>query len=272
MGDEQWRELTGESNAIWEQNAGFWDSHMGEGNDFQLKLIGPANERLLELREGDLVVDAACGNGHFARRMGQLGAHVVAFDISPTFVERARTRTAAMGLADRVEYRVLDGTQREQMLTLGAGRFDAATCNMALMDMPEIRPLLDCLRELLKPGGKFVFSIMHPCFNSVHTLKFVEEEDREGDLITRYGLKVLSYISPSAHKGLGVIGQPAPQYYFHRPLSALLNECCAAGFVLDRIEEPVFGPEATSNRALSWTHFKEFPPVFVARMRAAATS
>ncbi len=37
---------------------------------------------------------------------------------------------------------------------------------MALMDMADIEPLFSALRELLKPGGRFVFTVCHPAFNS----------------------------------------------------------------------------------------------------------
>jgi 2-polyprenyl-3-methyl-5-hydroxy-6-metoxy-1,4-benzoquinol methylase len=156
---------------------------MGEGNDFQRLLIGPATENLLELRGGELVLDIACGNGNFSRRMAQLGAQVVAFDFSQTFIERARAHSTKFG--DQIEYQRIDAAQQEQLLSLGPNRFDAAVCNMALMDMPDIDPLIETLPQLLKTGGMFIFSVMHPCFNSSGANKIIEEGDSDGDLITR---------------------------------------------------------------------------------------
>src|SRR5947209_10351998 len=66
----------------WNQNAAFWDEQMGDGNQFQRILIGPTSERLLALQPGELVLEIACGNGVFTRRMAALGAHVVATDFS----------------------------------------------------------------------------------------------------------------------------------------------------------------------------------------------
>jgi hypothetical protein len=37
--------------------------------------------------------------------------------------------------------------------------------------------------------------------------------------------------------------------------------------VLDGLEEPAFGPEQRSSRALSWANFRDIPPVLVARLR-----
>ena len=69
----EWPELSGETRETWEQIAGFWDEHFGEGNAFHRALVAPAVERLLALQPGEHVLDAACGNGAFARRMASLG-------------------------------------------------------------------------------------------------------------------------------------------------------------------------------------------------------
>jgi 2-polyprenyl-3-methyl-5-hydroxy-6-metoxy-1,4-benzoquinol methylase len=257
--------ISDEVRDIWDTNAPFWDEYMGEGKHFQHHLIGPTTERLLELQTDETVLDIACGNGLFSRRMAALGAHVVAFDFSQKFIECAKAHTTQH--SDRIEYQVIDATDPDQLLSLGERRFDAAVCSMALMDMADIDPLLKSLPSLLKPNGRFVFSILHPCFNSARITKVIDQDDHGGELVTRYSLNVLSYITPTVSKGLGVIGQPVPQYYFHRPLSTLLTQCFKVGFLLDRFEEPVFKGEFQDQRPFSWVNFKEIPPVFVARMR-----
>jgi 2-polyprenyl-3-methyl-5-hydroxy-6-metoxy-1,4-benzoquinol methylase len=258
--------LNRQTQDAWNQNAAWWDEKTGEGNLSQRTLIGPATEQLLNLQPGDLVLDCACGNGAFSRRMAQLGARVVAFDFSETFLERAKARTTEH--ADRIEYRLINATDEAQLLALGTRRFDAAVCTMGLMDMVTIEPLLSALRQLLTVGSHFVFSVLHPCFNSATGLKrVVEEEDKNGELITVYSVKVSEYIQPSTAKGLGIVGQPVPHYYFHRPLSVLFNTCFRAGFVLDGMEEPTFNQAADPNRPLSRQNFAEIPPFLVARMR-----
>jgi 2-polyprenyl-3-methyl-5-hydroxy-6-metoxy-1,4-benzoquinol methylase len=232
--------LTQESRAIWNAKAAFWDERMGaEGNAFQRMLVGPATERLLALREGELVLDVACGNGVMARRLAALGAQVVACDFSEVFVERARARTAPQ-LRERIEYTVADATDAGQLLVLGEGRFDAVVCNMAFMDMATLEPLLRAAHRLLKPEGRFVFCIMHPCFNNPSHHKLAEEEDHGGQIVVTYSIKTSSYLRPTVEKGGGMPGEPEPHYYFHRSLSDLLSACFGAGFVLDGLEEPAF--------------------------------
>src|SRR5437588_10123706 len=114
-------DLNREAQEIWNRNAEFWDERMGEGNAFQRLLVGPASERLLELRPGETVLEIACGNGVFSRRMAQLGAQVVATDFSEKFLERARARGTEY--SGQIEYRLVDATDEEQLMALGEMRF-----------------------------------------------------------------------------------------------------------------------------------------------------
>jgi 2-polyprenyl-3-methyl-5-hydroxy-6-metoxy-1,4-benzoquinol methylase len=265
------RELTDETRAIWDAKADFWDERMGEGNAFQQTLVGPATERLLALREGERVLEIACGNGQMARRMATLGATVVATDFSRRFVELATARTEAACLSDRVTFQQLDATEETALLILGEGRYDAVVCNMALMDMTDVEPLFRAVARLLAPAGRFVFTIPHPCFNSNAVRFTLEEEDRGGELVETAAVKVDDYLNIPPGKGAGMPGEPAPHWYFHRPLSALLPAAFATSLVMDGIEEPSFPPGTPSTRALSWFRFSNIPPVLAVRMRVMVT-
>lgn len=262
------RQLNRETQDLWERKARFWDERMGEGNRFQETLVGPASERQLGVRPGEVVLDLACGNGVMSRRLARLGAMVVATDFSPTLLERARARTTEH--ADRVEYVLADATDEAQLLALGEERFDAAVCNMALHDIADIGPLLRALPRLLKPTGRFVFSVPHPAFNfPLGSKAALEEEDRDGELVEVRYVKVSNYLRVSPAKGAGMPGEPAPHYYFHRPLHALLGTCFEGGFALDGLEEPAFGPGDEAGRPLGWANFKDIPPILVVRLRPA---
>src|SRR5215472_18308595 len=102
---------------------------------------------------------------------------------------------------------------------------------MALMDMAALQSLFTALAKLLMADGRFVFSVLHPCFNSGRVIQVREREDVAGEVVDRYAVRVSGYIRPLTHRGLAMIGQPVPQYYFHRPLSLLLAPAFAAGLV-----------------------------------------
>ncbi len=262
-------ELVEETQGQWDRLAAWWDDRIGDGNDFQDVLLEPTSDRLLELKPGETVLDIACGAGRYTRRMAAQGVHVVAFDQAPSFIERARGRTTEH--ADRIEYVVANAADSETLLALGEGRFDAAVCTMALMDMAPVEPLISTLPRLLKPDGRFVFSVSHPAFNSGASKKVGELTYRDGELVADFAIKVTGYLTPSVDEGLGIEGQPEPQNYFHRPLGLLLNTCFEAGFVLDRLEEPALPPEQDPARRVGfyWTNYPTIPPVLLARLRLA---
>ena len=252
---------------VWNHNSAHWDDYMGEGNDFVNVLCWPAIEELLAVQPGQEVLDIACGNGLTSRRLGRLGAKVVGVDVAEQMIQRARKRTSPA--EGDIDYRVLDANDEERMAALGRERFDSALSNMALFDMAEIEPLFRVLFTLLKSGGCFVFSMMHPCFNHAHVTRFAEIEEREGDLITTFGVRVNGYMTPTMRRGLALLGQPTPQPYFHRPLHLLLSVGLRAGFVLNGMEERAFPPtHPPGSRDLSWgPNFSEIPPVIVFRMQ-----
>lgn len=259
-------EQSDENRRIWDANARWWDDRIGDGNDFQILLIEPATERLLDVRAGDTILDAACGAGRFARRMAELGARVVAFDYSAEFIARARERTPGDAA---VEYHLLDAARSEALLSLGSNRFDKAVCTMAIMDMPEIGPLFAALSRMLIPGGSFVFSVTHPCFHSAAIQRFAElHEEQPGRHVARSGVKVSAYLSPFARKTDGIIGQPEPQWFFHRSIGALFRFGFDAGFVVDGLEEPGFPAADTGKPGVRWHDMPEIPPVMVVRMRS----
>jgi 2-polyprenyl-3-methyl-5-hydroxy-6-metoxy-1,4-benzoquinol methylase len=250
---------------IWNQNADFWDERMGEGNSFHKSLIEPTQERLLNVCAGQKILDLACGNGQFSRRLVRLGACVLGLDISERMIERARERTTDRD--DRIDFRVMDCTRADALISLGEKQFDSAVCTMALMDMVAIQPLFTALAKLLKAGGCLVFSVLHPCFNSGRVMQVREREDVAGQIVDRYSVRVSGYIHPFSHQGVAMIGQPVPQYYFHRPLALLFDPAFAAGFVLDGLAEPVFATPSHGQESLSEHVYSDMPPALVARLR-----
>src|SRR6516162_7727087 len=133
-------QLNQEVQAIWNRNADFWDERMGEGNAFHKSLIEPVQLEFLKVSGGEHILDAACGNGQFARKLADQNATVFACDASDRMIAHARARSKEY--AGRIEYKVIDCCDRQQLLKLGGERFDRVVCTMALMDMTTIEPLV----------------------------------------------------------------------------------------------------------------------------------
>jgi 2-polyprenyl-3-methyl-5-hydroxy-6-metoxy-1,4-benzoquinol methylase len=254
------------SRAAWEANAEHWDARMGDdGNDFFNVLCWPILDSYLDVQPGQHILDIACGNGLTSRRLARLGASVTAFDFSANLIEKAKARS--ISLQSQISYHILDATDEQALLSLGAGKFDSVLSNMALFDMPEIEPLFHVLPKLLKPNGSFVFSLMHPAFNNPSATLLAEEWD-DGQIQTRYAVKVARYINQFQSQGLALRNQPKPQLYFHRPIKDYMNIAFQNGFILDGFEERAFPPEHPQFATLGWGgSFSEIPPVLIARFR-----
>jgi 2-polyprenyl-3-methyl-5-hydroxy-6-metoxy-1,4-benzoquinol methylase len=250
-----------EGRAVWDANAAFWDEHMEAGTTWQQSLIEPAVERVLRLESGERVLEIACGNGEFSRRMAWLGATVLATDFSEAMLDRARAHGGDL------KYRAADATDESALLSLGEpGSFDAIVCNMALMDMQQIEPVARAAWTLLRPEGRLVVSTAHPAFNSGVVTLVTEVTDGDDGLQRTHFVKVSAYRRPYSSKGIAVEGQPATQWYFHRSLTDLLRPFLDAGFVLEDLDEPVLPPDspgADGDAAV----FLEVPPVIVLRLR-----
>jgi hypothetical protein len=137
------------------------------------------------------------------------------------------------------------------------------------MDMETIEPMVAAAARLLRPSGRFVFSTLHPSFNSGDVRPTVEL-DLDGGVSEVYSVKVSSYGRPFSSKGVAVRGQPVEQWYFHRPLWMILAPFFEHGFVLDGLEEPLVSDPGRDKSGTPAYVFTQIPGVLVARLRLLA--
>ena len=246
---------------IWNANAKFWDKRMGEGNDFHKTLIEPTQLKLLKIKSGDKILDIACGNGQFARKMAELGANVTATDFAEKFIQIAKAKGPKS-----IKYLVIDATKTADLKKLSGTTYDSIVCTMALMDMEKIEPLIKYLPKLLKKDGEFVFSITHPCFNGRVSILVKERDDLDGEVKNKYYVKVGDYLKEGSTLGVGMAGQPKPQRYFHRSVTTILRCFFENGFILDAYEEPSFA-NLENNTSLFGNVYKHIPPALVCRLK-----
>ncbi len=105
-------------------------------------------------REGDRVLDLACGAGRHAAEFERLGARVAGFDLSPAMLRRARGRARAT---------LVRGDMRA--LPFRAGSFALAvnlfTSFGYFRDDAEHRVVVEQVATVLVPGGRFVLDYLN---------------------------------------------------------------------------------------------------------------
>ena len=130
-----------------------YDDHVGQ-------YMGKLVPRLLEiarLRPGQTVLDVATGTGiaAFAAAdvVGKLGG-IVATDISPHMLDRARERLASFPNASF-------STEDGQALSFSDQSFDAVICNMGLMYFPDPGKGVKEFYRVLRKSGRATVSVFH---------------------------------------------------------------------------------------------------------------
>jgi ubiquinone/menaquinone biosynthesis C-methylase UbiE len=213
---------------------GWYDEKQGDTGDlWHRTLIDPGLfARIGSLQPGIRVLDLACGNGYISRRLARAGARVVGIDRSAELIERAVVKEAAEPLG--ITYHLADAAN---LPMLGRASFDLGVANMALIDIEDAAGAIQEMGRVLVPGGRFVFSLSHPCFD-VDTRSGWLVEMTTGlptvfRKITKYReLHSDSYVWPL--RG----GRTARSIGYHRPLSWYAKELRKAGFVILDMEEP----------------------------------
>jgi SAM-dependent methyltransferase len=106
------------------------------------------------------VLDVACGHGRTTRELARRGAAVVGIDVSGNLLATARQLEQDDPLGIRYLHADVTGSH-----ALDVAAFDLATCSFGLSDIDDLDGAIASVASALRPGGRFVFSILHPCFS-----------------------------------------------------------------------------------------------------------
>jgi len=203
-----------QTRARYDQFAEWYEQWIGD-----VPPVIPTHAGLLPAVTGDRVLDIACGQGRMSRYLAGLGADVVGVDISAAMLGKAR----AAG-PENITYVHADVTD----LAWWDGRpFDGCTCELALMDIDDLAGTLSTVTAVLRPGGWFVASIVHPCFpgNEAGRCSWPPEQGYESE----------GWWTSSDHNPAGVRIRVGAT---HRKLSTVLNALRDAGLDAEYFAEP----------------------------------
>ncbi|MXZ24311.1 MAG: methyltransferase domain-containing protein [Caldilineaceae bacterium SB0665_bin_21] len=210
--------------------------------DFYLEFVhreDPAQNPIVEAvvaMLGDVtrseVCDLACGEGFLSRFLTAKGARVTGIDLSAKLIEHARHLSNGL----LIDYAVDDA---QRLASLPSSLFDIVVCNMALMDIPGLKETYGAVNRILRDEGTFVFSVVHPCFETPFNAEnpaFITDENGNfvAKRVARYGEEGKWF---SDGDGMyGTLGS------FHRKLSTYLNTLVGASFTIVEIVEPMLPP------------------------------
>jgi malonyl-CoA O-methyltransferase len=157
---------------------------------------------------GLTVLDAGCGSGRYLRELTSRGATAIGMDLSMAMLQRARESAGRVARADL------------RALPFDAMSLDLVVCGLALGDVAELELALTEIARALRPGGRVIYSVVHPAGQQAGWSRTFESDGR----------------------------QFAIESHWHS-LDGHREACAAAGLSIEEWREPML-PERPSQQAV----------------------
>ncbi len=216
-------------------------AHQNETGSFNHYYERPAIQRLLGAVSGQRVLDVGCGAGILTQWLCDQGATVTAFDVSPAMVAIARKRIGMR--AD-----VYVGDASSGLGSLGDGSFDVVVASLVMHYLEDWVAVLREFHRVLKPGGAVTFSTHHPSMDWRHSPE-----------------NYFAHIEITEQWNVG--GRRTPVTFWRRSLGAMTEAIAAAGFVIERLEEPTPSNELAALDPKADSQLRSKPQFLFFRLR-----
>lgn len=210
-------------------------------------LLGP-----VESLDGQRILEVGCGAAQCSAWLGTRGAQAVGIDISVAQLRHAR----------HLEPRPPVAAASATALPFRAGSFDAAFSSYgAIQFVADLGLLLAEVRRVLRPGGRWVFSVTHP-------VRWALPDDPGGSGLTVSG----SYFDRTPYVERDDAGR-AEYAEFHRTVGDYVTALTAAGLIVTELIEPEWPSWNTSTWG-GWSPLRgtHLPGTLIIGCRADARS
>jgi ubiquinone/menaquinone biosynthesis C-methylase UbiE len=208
----------------------------GAANDdgsFNAYYERPATISLLGNVSGLRVLEAGCGPGALTEWLCDHGAKVTAFDVSPEMARLARERVAQRA-------HILTADLAEPLAVPDAA-VDLVVASLVMHYLADWTIPLAEFHRVLAPGGAVVFSTHHPTMDW--------ESHSPDDYFA------IKQVTETWHRD----GRPFSVTFWRRPLTAITEAISEAGFLIERILEPLPLPELQQRAPQDYSKIRTRP-------------
>jgi ubiquinone/menaquinone biosynthesis C-methylase UbiE len=239
----------------WDQAARWYDTLVGvRGTDFHKDIVMPGAFRMLELKKGARVLDLGCGQGVFSRYLSRRGMLVEGLDSSEELIRFAGDKSKSA-----IRFHVADAGDPKAG---GNARFDAVVCLLALQNMESLEPVFKNVARWLKPGGRFVMVLTHPCFRIPRQTHWGWDAEKKLEFrrVDHYAseLRIPILTPPMARSKVYT-------WTYHRPLASYVEALSSAGLCVDGLEEWASNKESLpGKRSRAENRARKEIPLFMA--------
>ncbi|HWE56611.1 MAG TPA: methyltransferase domain-containing protein [Acidimicrobiales bacterium] len=217
--------MTTDGDALWEENAGWWQAGFTEGADAEYE------EQILPMLASWLegagrVLDVGCGEGQVGRLAARSPHAELVVGVDPTAAQVVEAARRGGG--------VKVGRAGAAALPFSAGTFDAVVACLVFEHIEEVDRAIAEVARVLRPGGRFLFLLNHPLLQTPGS-GWIDDTILE-EQYWRIGPYLIEDNSfEEVEKGVWIP-------FIHRPLSRYINAMAGSGLLLTRMEEPAPPP------------------------------
>jgi ubiquinone/menaquinone biosynthesis C-methylase UbiE len=225
------------------------------------------------VKPGDHVADIACGQGVLCRTLARQGVQTTGIDAAADLIRHAKDRNRQLAPASPQPATTFPlptyyTADVRDLSFLRDEEFAAAACLLAIQNLNPIGPVFSTVARLLKPMGRFVIVMMHPCFRSPKESSWGWDEKAKVQFrrVDRYLLprKVPILTHPGINKDY--------TWTFHKPIESYVKSLRNAGLLVDALEEwPSHKTSTSGPRAPAENVARKEIPMFLA-LRAVKIS
>ncbi len=232
---------TNKQRKQWNKAAKIWVEFVRSGKNYYAEYLnGPALKRMVGSVRGRRMLDIGCGEGYFSRFFAKAGAEVIGIDLSDALIKAAKEEEERHPFG--VKYLAADATNLNM---LDSEIFDVVYCHMALDDIADYEGAIAEVSRVLKPRGRFVVVMVHPCFSIRSSdgkiIGYWETRLHEDGSKEYLYYRVEDYLRRHNYTCEWKHNRLTSSFVttgFHRPLSDYVNALTKHGLAVTRLEEP----------------------------------
>lgn len=180
-----------------------WSPFYDDDGNPLTALEGPAARRWFGQLGGCLALDLGCGTGRHTVALVEAGARVVALDLTPEMMNRAREKLRSRSV-------LWARHALPQPLPFHDATFDLVVLGLVLEHVAALRESMTEVARVLAPEGRCVVSAMHPELTAEgQTARFIDPETGLRRPIRTVHRSTADYLTAARDAGLTLEGEEA---------------------------------------------------------------